>query len=129
VNASAIDHREAGIAFGEHGRKIGARDQYRLSTIARHERAGKLAQLVRLCILAAPLDEVLVDVLDPLDFPGRGMIVSMPSREPNMRVSMVKRVPSNATRFKPCAFTAARTSVSILISGNEEIASSCEAQM
>ena len=46
-----------------------------------------------------------------------------------MRVSMVNRVPSNATRFSPRAFTAWRTSVSILISGNGEIAASCDAQM
>ena len=46
-----------------------------------------------------------------------------------MRVSMVKRVPSSATRFRPFARTAAATSASMSISGSGDMAASCAAQM
>ena len=68
MNARAIKHRKAGIAFGEYRRKIGAGDQYRFSTIARDERAREFTQLLRLRVRAAAFDKILVDVLDAVDF-------------------------------------------------------------
>ena len=90
MDASAVDHRKTGVAGGEYVRQVGACDQHRLCTVGPHELPGDLAQFVGFCIRSVTLDELLIKVVDFSTVPVLGTIVSMPSRQPNMRVSMVK---------------------------------------
>src|SRR5262249_61729331 len=68
VTASAVDCREAGVAFVEHHREVGSSQQHRLGTITRNESARNLTQSINLRRRAALIKNIHIDIVNLFNF-------------------------------------------------------------